>query len=593
MAYNPFFWWDSPTAIEKTEALRLAVIDLGKKYLDVEKVVEELKKLLDDIDETIKQEVSDIINEMYESGEIANIIRDVIEEAAEKLGMNPKTTSLNFSRRFRRFHYMRARNYEESYNDAYYSYMQGATRFTYGGRIYYIYARICSSYSDAQYNDDGILTVVDEYGNDVISTAPLQIYHANGLLVKGGYLYILDCYRYDGENRVISYDISRIQISDIMDGVTNPNIERKTVAYSTPPDYGPSSLCEYNGDIYINCQYALYKFNWNTGAATLEYGNNLRYKPDFDASYMQDVAITDDYVYYLVYRPSCIVRYNKELQAVDWVYNILDIVNDGMFKTGEVESMMLGENDDIILATCQHLQYKQVNQLDCVQFFVGNFSRNNKIATNNHAYSKQGYETERLIVYVDSSNTNLNPNGGASNPFGNIVEALWYVQNIEQYRTAIIRLHSNSYWFGYIATDKNILITSHNGGPYTIGGLFVDGGNVALENINISLTLNHDRDNDGCTNRFLRFRLCNFVLSNIIFNQPATAYFDTVAKIYGIRSDDANGVFSFTSGQGTTQAAFNANANREFTEFQNSSVNGHGHLTGGVNCLATLADLPE
>lgn len=82
MAFNPFFYNDSPLPLE---LIHKALTELDYINKNVLPTVDELKtkvdKLIADLDDAIKDEVQRVINDMYVSGELGQIIGQAIAQS--------------------------------------------------------------------------------------------------------------------------------------------------------------------------------------------------------------------------------------------------------------------------------------------------------------------------------------------------------------------------------------------------------------------------------------------------------------------------------------------------------------------------------
>lgn len=77
MAFNPFFFNDSPLPLE---LIHKALTELNTLAPTVDELKAKVDKLIEDLDGAIKDEVQRVINDMYESGELKNIIENLIDE---------------------------------------------------------------------------------------------------------------------------------------------------------------------------------------------------------------------------------------------------------------------------------------------------------------------------------------------------------------------------------------------------------------------------------------------------------------------------------------------------------------------------------
>ena len=78
--YNPFFVSDNPTYLEILEALKEWVRITIEKVDNLEELVNELKKLVENLQDNIRDVTKNYLDEMYENGDLKNLLIEVCEE---------------------------------------------------------------------------------------------------------------------------------------------------------------------------------------------------------------------------------------------------------------------------------------------------------------------------------------------------------------------------------------------------------------------------------------------------------------------------------------------------------------------------------
>ena len=75
--FNPTFWNDSPTAVEQIRFLIKQNLENENKIKSVEDTLQDILKWIEKTDSKIKEEVTKVVWQMYENGELQQIIKDV------------------------------------------------------------------------------------------------------------------------------------------------------------------------------------------------------------------------------------------------------------------------------------------------------------------------------------------------------------------------------------------------------------------------------------------------------------------------------------------------------------------------------------
>ena len=90
--FNPTFWNDSPTAVEQIRFLIKQNLENENKIKSVEDTLQDILKWIENTDSKIKEEVTKVVWQMYENGELQKIIEDVTKDyILDKMQEFPKS----------------------------------------------------------------------------------------------------------------------------------------------------------------------------------------------------------------------------------------------------------------------------------------------------------------------------------------------------------------------------------------------------------------------------------------------------------------------------------------------------------------------
>lgn len=344
MAFNPFFYSDSPLPLE---LIHKALTELDYINRDVLPTVDELKtkvdKLIADLDGTIKDEVTKVIDNMYESGELGAVIAQAIANS-----MTGKSGNIDLSHMGYILHKAHSWAFsnlppvDQSFtiDEEYYNSLQGNSVFMINGNLYWACAYVCQNGSHFESNNAirmYIYTINQDGSLSYITDREFAgVGHANGVGYCNGYIYITSN-SLAGAGGGLTTNVCRISFDgENLGGVWSSNYNKYTVEVKTPTgvegDF-TDFVCGFNDVIYFaDSNMSIYTFDWERGVATKVY-NRINGIEGYTGDGM---SVTEDYIYMGAsgYR---IKRYNKQLGYVDWVYQLPIKPNNGAFKIGEVE----------------------------------------------------------------------------------------------------------------------------------------------------------------------------------------------------------------------------------------------------------------
>lgn len=432
-------------------------------------ILDEIQKVLDDMDDAIREEVEKILNEMYEDGTLSDAI-------AEVLSTEIPTRTGNLDLSCMGWHLTKAHsygNYTElptaeqvenfTVDEEFYNFPQGCCTFEINGNLFWAVACICQNGSHFDYNNgariyvytvnqDGSLSYVDdkEYPN---------LGHCNSMCYYNGALYITpnsyevynpDTQQYEGRR---STDLHRIEF----DG--NSFGENVVTVSLTPIDYQPNvnyfdNVCTDGTDLYafdehFSCCKINFDHQYPTHNVTLTEWTEINGAGIGRGGTTDGLCMTEDYIYFSarIYR---IKRYNKHTKKVDWTYQLPVKPNNKQYKLGEVEGFTIIDNVLYLLGAYNlGCLSTKANCYTIMRFFRQNIVTNEINPTNTVGWNN-GSITRNVNLYVsgDLPSDTRNPRNidgrSKENGFSCIQECIDFVEtndwisratiHVEQYR---------------------------------------------------------------------------------------------------------------------------------------------------------------
>ena len=121
MPYNPFYFFNSPLAMEKIEKL---LVEYKKQQITIDELIAKVNAI-DDIEPIVAEQ----LQKMYNDGTLSALIDELVQERYPDI---PNTTTLDFSQIGRTFHIAHRYGYapigdtlDNTYDAEHYSYAQG------------------------------------------------------------------------------------------------------------------------------------------------------------------------------------------------------------------------------------------------------------------------------------------------------------------------------------------------------------------------------------------------------------------------------------------------------------------------------------
>ena len=482
--FNPTFWNDSPTAVEQIRFLIKQNLENENKIKSVEDTLQDILKWIESTDSKIKEEVTKVVWQMYENGELAQIIKDTVNDYLKNVSLNAmKTQSIDLRREMRG--YARCyKPYTADFAGDYYSFnfptLSGACDFERNGQNYsaFLFISDVGKWKVSNYVELRIYSHSangDDYNLEFKGYAKFG--HANDccysheldkLLIAESSKYLDGAGENDG--RVASGVVYGVDLSKGVNGIetidfTQDDITYKNIINLTRYDFSNSipstnGISEFENKIYIANSYdiyvvddfaklkttKLYSLNKKIGVDSSANGKMLIEPQDWFEITGQTFAINSKYLYFLKFNPNCIVRYDRALNKFDTVFNMPKCFDAGTYLIGEPEAIDVDELGNISVFCYSEMAPRSVCGFKIFQKFVGNIE-NPAFVLNAHYYSgsqtygkpydrtlvvyDKGWNEERAYIPNKDKYT-MNPAGNDSGgAFSTLAEACWLINNAE------------------------------------------------------------------------------------------------------------------------------------------------------------------
>lgn len=385
---------------------------------------------------------------------------------------------------------------DATYDAAFYSYLNSATKIYYQGIEYYICIYGCLNMSHFNFDNKHILKIYNRNG-EVVSTKTLgNIGIAKSVTADNTYIYVTYSSSYNTDNvAVASRNIARIKLTEIFSNTNNVQIEVKTIPSGLIGNVRVDCCSYFKDSLYIlTSAKRIYKYDFNENATT---------PIVVDIPYLNynDLCVTELY-YYLILDNS-IILIDKKTNVIK-KYILDDIQNLGIYKMGELVSADIDEKGYTTIFTAMHTYKQHTNQFDLMQVFEQNIFNNDITCTNldnyTNAYGYQG--SKDLIVHCSKQSKSNNPNGTVGKEFKHIAEAVVFCGYQNKYETLCEIIldkfddspyHKNTYYDEYVDLNfpsKSFKIVASDltnavEHQYGIGGISCNCGYVYIHGLRI------------------------------------------------------------------------------------------------------------
>lgn len=575
-----------------------AVNECVDKINSFNEIAAKMDEVLTDLDGYIKDEVKAILQEMYDTGELKEILAEIAENYFTE-ATAPKFTNVDGARLFR----IARKAHEFSGVDLtteapHYSFCQGGCVFVREGVTYFAGCFVPGANdSRSYYQDDCDVRIYRKYSEGwyFVKNAVKNVFHGNSIAYDeiNDRFYIAPSIQYI--NRVAS------PMNTVFALDWDLNFIGGTGGYSFAQMNKISNVACYGGDVFISSDgltgdiYKVTSFDNLTLEKEVELDfTDERYSELSKTFGLYGVGLACNDLYFFVgaANPAAILRVNRTTGAVDWVYNLGEFGNNHMFRLGELENISIIDNT--IYYGCSIQNHNTVHFIDFLQLFAFDYVNNSLIP--NIALSKQSNSNYfNLNVGDAASDVSVraerfeicNPNGDANNWFPTLSEALIFADSQDVYDSLRITCKTRNLLEPVcIGTSKNIIIdgsdyfTAHQNDedintryPH-INMLYIYGGNVTLNNMQVeNRTYSGGNISAGLVRYQMTVRNCNFAIRGGRVHITGRATNDVIQAIDAF-INWANNIY-INSVAGTLAAADSA--------FTNCIVNSHGAYDGTNN----------
>lgn len=346
------------TNTEKIHALFLKICEVIDTVNSTNDLLRKLKDILDDFDDTVKDEVEKYIKKLYETGELATMIGKIIAENI--VPSNVVIDPTHIGRVLHYSHYWEASGYgDNTFDYERYSYAQGNCCFNAtNGNKYWVVSYVCQNGSHFNYNNSATLYVYKVNSDNTMEyksrvTVP-AVGHCNGLCYHKGYIYITpNSYQVQQPNGnyvgQLTTDVIRFKFDETTETINGAS-ESKTPTVSQSNGWS-DCISSCDGKLYFtDGELNIYEYDWDNNNAVLIH-SHICYP--YVTRPQNGMAVSSNYIYVLG-RDQRMYRYNRVLEVTDMCYQIPSICNDGMFKTGEIEGISLIGNT-MYFGSCYNL----------------------------------------------------------------------------------------------------------------------------------------------------------------------------------------------------------------------------------------------
>lgn len=530
---------------QKIHILFHKIAELVKATNDYDNIFEELKGLLVDFDEEMKEQLEALLQQMYEDGSLADMLGEIASHYFDSLTA-PKTFKIDPRREFRICRPVMPYN-ATTVDGEYYSYCQGGKYFVRNGVKYYVCCLIISRTDNSEKHNNRVDVRVYRYNelDEAWEFSHNNIYpfgHANDICYIDKFDKFVVAFTTEYQS-TLHTDLQTRTLGivdfslphDTFLGITNKKIFKD---YEITPDTPVPITCV---DYYDNKLW----FGRGAGATTTKIGIDCITVPDTEGNYswllgepevytrfyvptttetsytmvMAGMCQNENYIFLGNTAPAGIYRFNKTTMKIDCFYEIGNYSNNHMFPTGEVENLSC--IDDIIyIGTAIHGN-QQLWYYDYTQVFSFDFINNSRIPTG-VATSYGGFyrvinlgtqhytldaQNNKVWAFDDASINAAkreisNPNGlGGNNgdPFPTWEEAILFINSQDLWDSITIQ-QQTTYMVEYVCinSSKNIFIdgstpqarrypnmsaTERNNNPLTYSRM----GGIYIDGTNIAI----------------------------------------------------------------------------------------------------------
>lgn len=484
-------WFMSNT--EKVHWLFKKMHEVIGRVNTYEELFNELKDILAEFDDSVRDAVEAYIKKMYEDGELESILKKVTSEYLNKLTYS-KTNAPAVHRVWRTIkefggffrNNASAGSPDNDMNKVYFNWAQGGCVYRNSfGELCYASCFVDNRNVSPAYTN---FCSIEKFRNDrvePIATTIADIAHANGMTYnpddKKFYISRWSEYYGNGGERRAAYNLVRCDESDLGNAEVSTNFDRRT---DNPYYYNGKVYGIYADPTYSGGKIEIFTFNLDGevggawGSGTTELVTTLNPPEGYANGSVQQFAINKDKIF-VFYGASTGVRIAVYDLAnggdCEWNYH-MPLVVDNIYAMNEIEGISFCD-DYMYMITAGYLGRNSNSQYSTIQLFKMDFYNNDVVGP---YYSFYNREMNRVYWNVSSANYNeiYNPNGSSSQPFYCLQEAVDAALNYPKSNLVfIIDVLTTNRSFTWIEGSGSMTIRgNHN----IIGGIFNYGCRVDL-----------------------------------------------------------------------------------------------------------------
>lgn len=458
------------------------VIDRVNTY---EELFEELKDILVDFDDTVREEVEKYIQEMYENGELGDIVEQYVQEYVDDYLETRdfgKMSELALTRVNRDLNeYQNTKSVTDGSSN-YLKAAQGGVVYKNGNQLGYM-GLYSGTHTGVNYR-----TYIRNYTNiyDITSRVTSQTQydfgHGNGVTYdeNSGLFYVAGSSRY---NALAEY------IPDT--NIYAFNLSQSEVSQKDLLSFGARDVAWYNGTLYT-----FYQSGYNIDLYSIDYANEVvTLVKSFTLPNSENIMcldIANDKVFFCSVTDHKLYVYDLDTANFLWCYNIPYFDYLHCYEVPEIENITVMENGDIYITTYGHETTISEECCAMVQLFKCNYITN---AIPDKSEINKLYQIASNPIYVKGVGsygtiyqpTITNPNGSSSKPFETVNEAVMYVNNHPFIDHAVIHILGNNRFSCFVTSNKGIVLRSDDtSNIIAIGGVGIrNSGQVGLYALSI------------------------------------------------------------------------------------------------------------
>lgn len=576
---------------EKIHELFIKISEIIDQVNTFGELFNELKGIIETFDDTVKEEVTKYIQEMYENGELKDIIEElvtqnIINELRRQVISSDVLPIQRFETRWRDSGMYQFR-YDTSIGNSpelKYPVVQGGCTFVKNGIRYFLVAYI----SKNTITNNVLLTLFRQGTYAPIFSITQNLGHCNGLTydVENDYVYAAHSSEYDesdlgsptntnvvdaegSPSRITTNKISRLHLSwsDTQEEVINDgDFETKIFnKHAYDVEYDNGTLYAF---VYTSGTKEIGTIDWENGTITRTHNlNDITFKGT-----LAGFTINDNYIAINTFSPNSIYILDKTNDHPTFNNGLIQIMRtpltiENIDSFGELEWATLENNGDLYLGSFVETQGAGHSELINFEITKSNIYKGinrsvEQVAKN--VYSRSIYVVIKSVADTTYASNILHCDGSKAHPYPTVQHAINSIENDEKIKSADIRVYADtntsfSVWYRGSKTieiiqystanfedecdsSNSIFNNMHSG----LGGVFADGaGHLILRGCYViqrhSVLTGDMYGSINLTNCFANIRSCKtsttLIASKYGNDNAKSIYFIGSVLLYRFGSD--------------------------------------------------------